>query len=202
LLRYVYCRSEKRQGGYYFILEAYPFKMPVTPQEIPVRVWKKYNKKPVTKSGGGDMLIRDVLKGKGDDIFKISQNSLIMEAVNTLNSKRVGALLVTDKKGDLQGIITERDILRNLGKCIEGKDIASIMTPKEKLLIAHSDDEIDFALNVFTHNKIRHLPVIDDGKIMGIISIGDTTRALMNDKEFENKSLMDYITGSYPVFDA
>ncbi len=148
------------------------------------------------------MLIRDVLKGKGDDIFKISQNSLIMEAVNTLNSKRVGALLVTDKKGDLQGIITERDILRNLGKCIEGKDIASIMTPKEKLLIAHSDDEIDFALNVFTHNKIRHLPVIDDGKIMGIISIGDTTRALMNDKEFENKSLMDYITGSYPVFDA
>ena len=148
------------------------------------------------------MLIRDVLKGKGDDIFKISQNSLIMEAVNTLNSKRVGALLVTDKKGDLQGIITERDILRNLGKCIEGKDVASIMTPKEKLLIAHSDDEIDFALNVFTHNKIRHLPVIDDGKIMGIISIGDTTRALMNDKEFENKSLMDYITGSYPVFDA
>lgn len=149
------------------------------------------------------MLIRDVLKQKKDDMYTIRDSALIMEAVNTMNEKHIGALLVMDTKENLVGIITERDIMRNLGKCIEGKNVDTIMSPREKLLIAHAEDDIHFALNVFTKNKIRHLPVLDrENKIKGIISIGDTTRALMNDKEFENKSLMDYITGSYPVFNA
>jgi CBS domain-containing protein len=122
-----------------------------------------------------------------------------------LNEHRIGAVVVTDQKGSVQGILSERDILRECGeRCVRltGATPADEACPSlvkdimtTKLIIGVPDDDIRYVMGIMTQNRIRHLPILDDGKLVGIISIGDVVSASIEETEFENRMLTDYLHG-------
>ena len=98
----------------------------------------------------------------------------------------------------MRGILTERDILR-LGANGSGRlttmRVAEAMTPQEELVIAVPDDDIGYCMQVMTENRIRHLPIMEEGHLRGIVSIGDVVNATRDHVEWENRYLRDYIRG-------
>ncbi|WP_455381080.1 CBS domain-containing protein [Salinispira pacifica] len=143
------------------------------------------------------MQIRDILEQKGSDVYTVLPTTTVLEVVRTLNEKHIGALVVSNKSGKIEGIVSERDILRHLESCKMEMPVSDVMTPMNKLIIGHLDDTIEYAMTMFTKNKIRHLPIIEGDRLVGMISIGDAVASQLSNVEFEKKALMDYITGSY-----
>ncbi|HUX13300.1 MAG TPA: CBS domain-containing protein [Spirochaetia bacterium] len=143
------------------------------------------------------MQIRDILEQKGSAVQTIAPTTTVLQVLRTLNEKHIGTVVVVNKAGQIEGIVSERDILRNLEGCAMDRPVTEIMTPKDKLIIGHLDDSVEYALNMFTKSKIRHLPIIDGDRLVGIVSIGDAVKSQLSNAEFEKKALMDYITGSY-----
>jgi CBS domain-containing protein len=152
------------------------------------------------------MKIRDIIQEKGRDVVTTAPEQPIFDAINKLNEHRIGALMVTEENGDIAGIITERDIMRVCGKYFgQGGESGSQDTDDSQALVRDSmttdlvigvlDDDLNYAMGVMTKNRIRHLPVLDDGKLAGIISIGDLVNAHFEEKVLENRTLREYIHG-------
>jgi CBS domain-containing protein len=143
------------------------------------------------------MKVRDILKNKGPEVFTIGEEKLLRDAVDILARNNIGVLIVISSEGKIDGIISERDILK---ACSNNPDnflnlqVKDFMT--KKLLIAEPDDEIDYVQKIMTENRIRHLPVLNNKILVGLISIGDVVKAQLSDKMYENKYLMDYISGN------
>jgi len=143
------------------------------------------------------MKVRDILKNKGPEVFTIGEEKLLRDAVDILARNNIGVLIVISSEGKIDGIISERDILK---ACSNNPDnflnlqVKDFMT--KKLLIAEPDDEIDYVQKIMTENRIRHLPVLNNKILVGLISIGDVVKAQLSDKIYENKYLMDYISGN------
>ncbi|MBN1647002.1 MAG: CBS domain-containing protein [Spirochaetales bacterium] len=146
------------------------------------------------------MNVRDLLAKKGNQVVTIKSSSSILEAVQLMNKKHIGALIVQAGKTEVAGIVTERDVLKHIENFTLKDSISSIMTPAERMLVVSEDDSVEYALNVFTNNKIRHLPVYKGNSLSGIISIGDAVKGNLSEMQTENKLLQDYITGTYPVY--
>lgn len=143
------------------------------------------------------MLIENLLRSKPlTGVLTIPHARPAADAVATMNEQRVGALLVTDDDGVLLGIITERDILRRFKECAAGARIEEVMTPRSKLIIGHKNDSLDYAMKVFTENRVRHLPIFEGERLIGLISIGDVLKAHLKEVELDNKMLEDYVTGA------
>ena len=153
------------------------------------------------------MQIKDIIQEKGAAVATIDADQTIHDAINRLNAQRIGALVVTGDDGKIVGIITERDILRVCGdRCVRldndpsQKDSACpslvqhAMT--KDLIIGVLEDDLNYAMGVMTKNHIRHLPILQEGKLAGIISIGDLVNAHFEEKVFENRTLREYIQGS------
>ncbi len=153
------------------------------------------------------MQIRDILQEKEEGVVTIDGGQTIHDAINRLNRHSIGALVVTGEGGEIAGIITERDILRVCGdNCVRLNELPSddengcpslvqdAMT--RELVIGVLDDDPNYVMGVMTKNRIRHLPILDDGKLTGIISIGDLVNAHLEEKVFENRTLKDYIHGT------
>jgi CBS domain-containing protein len=149
--------------------------------------------------------VSDLLKEKGKVVFTIEDNKKLRDAVRMFIDKRVGALIVLNEDGDIQGIVTERDILKRLALAageIKGLSVKMVMTSKEKLIVGTPDDSIEYIMKVMTSNRIRHIPIVGGEsqiKLEGLISIGDVVKAMLSDVARENKLLKDYIEGTYPV---
>lgn len=149
------------------------------------------------------MRIRDILREKGGDVATIGAGRSVHDAVRTLNSRRIGALVVTGDDGSIQGIVSERDVLRNAAETwdetgdrvarLRDLPVVEIMTPE--VICAVPDDDLDYAMGIMTQNRIRHLPIMEDGKLIGIISIGDVVRAHLQHAKYENRMMRDYIQG-------
>jgi CBS domain-containing protein len=142
------------------------------------------------------MRIASVLKRKGAEIHTIDPHAPVTEAVRRMGENRIGSLVVVD--GDRPvGIITERDVLQALDAhgTLTGRCIAELMAAR--LVVCSSADTVDKAMSLMTHNitgrRIRHLPVIDDGHLVGVLSIGDVVDALLTEATFENRLLRNYI---------
>jgi len=143
--------------------------------------------------------ISALLKEKDITILSVNENRDVGEAVALMNVKKVGSLLVDDDSGNYTGIITERDLLIHLSTCT--KDLCTykvkeIMT--SNLICISADDTIDQASNVMTNKDIRHLPVVSECKIVGIISMKDIVNFVRSGLEEETKYLKDYISDEYP----
>ncbi len=142
------------------------------------------------------MKIRDVLKTKGDEVITIDLNKSVHEAIKVLVEHNIGALLVLDTHGKPAGIISERDILRvsaersDLLKKIKVKEVMT-----KDLIIGVLDDDIEYIMGIMTKNRIRHLPVLDEERVAGMISIGDVVKAQLVEKEFDNRYLKQYMFG-------
>lgn len=148
------------------------------------------------------MKVSDVLKEKGGTVYTIGADQPALAALTLLNRHRIGALIVTGAREEVEGIVSERDILRRLhanGGSLGPCAVRDLMTPKEKLVVATEADDLDYVMNVMTRNRIRHLPVVGDKRLVGMLSIGDLVKSHLSDVEHENKMLQDYITGRYPA---
>lgn len=143
--------------------------------------------------------LTELLDHKGGDVFAISPDAKVKDAADTMRQKRIGSLLVM--RGDnLLGIFTERDILTKI--VADGLDPAevevhTIMT-KEVIVIDPSRTVRD-AMQIVTERKLRHLPVVKDGKLIGMLSGGDLTRSIVAEAEGVIDTLYEYIHGSYPA---
>ena len=152
------------------------------------------------------MRVADILRHKGSDVVTIEAHKTVYDAICKLNQHGIGALIVTGAGGEISGIITERDVLRECGeKCArpagspgsEGDlwaaSIEDAMT--QQLIIGVPDDELGYVMGIMTKNRIRHLPIIEGDQLVGIVSIGDVVNAHVEETEFENRMLREYIHG-------
>jgi CBS domain-containing protein len=141
------------------------------------------------------MHVAAVIKRKGSDVVTIASDRTIAEAVNVLAERRIGALLVMDGNDAVGGIISERDIVGALsrsGADVLTQKVGDVMTTDVRSCSCH--DTIAEIMNVMTQGRVRHLPVIDDGKVVGMISIGDVVKQRLDDAELEVESLRGYVT--------
>lgn len=142
------------------------------------------------------MRIKDILRDKGAEVVTIGGSATVHDAIMRLNKHNVGSLVVAMENGVVLGIITERDILREAGeRCEEIRDrlVGEVMT--RDVIIGVPEDDLDYVMGVMTKNRIRHLPVMDESGLVGIISIGDVVKSHLRETKFENRMLKDYIHG-------
>lgn len=143
------------------------------------------------------MSVREILRTKGSDsILTIRPDAKISEAARILSEKRIGALIVSTDGVSLDGMLSERDIVRELGKrgagCLNDK-VSDLMTAK--VITAKPDDVSVKALEKMTEGRFRHLPVVENGNMIGVISIGDVVKHRIEEVERENTALTDMIVG-------
>lgn len=146
------------------------------------------------------MTLLDILKAKGSTVFTIPPQFTLQEATQEMVRRNVGALLVCQRDvshGErLLGIVTERDILRfsasDKGPLADFR-VADIMTTR--LLTASPNDSVEQAMGVMTQHRIRHLPVLSEGHLVGIVSLGDLVKNQLERLAVENQFLKSYITG-------
>jgi CBS domain-containing protein len=139
------------------------------------------------------MNLRDILQSKGDAVFTIPPTSSLDEAVRVMVDHRCGSLVV-GTAGQMVGIISERDILRALAevkKPLDSIPISERMTTR--VITGHPDDDLGKVMGVMTQNRIRHLPVMNEDKLVGMVSIGDIVKAQHEQLTRENYFLMNYI---------
>jgi len=139
------------------------------------------------------MKVGDIVKDK--QILTITPDKTVHDAIKVLCEKNIGALPVCEKD-QLVGIITERDVLRLCSgdDCMPKlrQKIADVMT--RNLVICVPDDSVENAMHVMTDKRIRHLPILDGNKLIGILSIGDVVKAKLDDASSEIRFLRDYVT--------
>ena len=140
------------------------------------------------------MIVSQILREKGHDVYTVFKEISVKEVLALLAEKRIGAVVVTDQADTVEGIISERDVVRGLaqhGSSILDKKVEELMT---KNVITHGlDDHIDDLMQEMSKSRIRHLPILDDGKLVGVISIGDVVKNRVEELEAEGNMLRDYI---------
>lgn len=142
--------------------------------------------------------IAHVLAKKGAQVHTINEAETVFEAVKKMVELNTGCLLVTEEK-EIRGIVTERDYLRGIvltGRTSRATQVREIMT--SRIVVVRPDTSVEEAMAIMTDRRIRHLPVLDNGKLAGIVSIGDLVKQISHDRKFEIQYLTDYITGKYP----
>jgi CBS domain-containing protein len=138
------------------------------------------------------MLIADILRSKGQDVIKVRPEDSVVLAVRKLAEHRIGALVVENQWMKLVGIFSERDLVNAVardGAAALGLEVHQLMS--SSIISCQSSDRIDAALAAMTLAKVRHLPVIDDGRLRGIVSIGDLVKHRLDEKELEASVLLD-----------
>lgn len=146
------------------------------------------------------MQVSDLLRQKGTEVITIPGTAMAREAMGKLVEHRIGAIIVTDEEGAPQGIVTERDFLWlsfKQGDAFRELPVSEIMT--RKMIVCLLTDSLDYAMTVMTTNRIRHLPILEGPKLVGIISIGDVVKATLSETLATNKYLQDYVYGHYTV---
>lgn len=140
-------------------------------------------------------LIRDLLIAKGSDIWSVNPNSTMLETLKLLADKDIGAVLVMDDD-KLVGIISERDFARSIaknGKCLVHAEVKDFMTTE--VITISPGQTVQECMKLMTKEHIRHLPVVENGLVIGMISIGDVVKTLLTDQENKISNLQDFIEG-------
>jgi CBS domain-containing protein len=139
--------------------------------------------------------VRDILEVKGRTVWSVDYGSTVFDALSLMAEKEIGALVVLDE-ARVAGIISERDYARKVilhGRASPTTRVEEIMT--SHVAYTHLDQSIEECMAIMTDKRIRHLPVLQDGKLIGIISIGDLVKAIIADQKFMIEQLERYITG-------
>jgi CBS domain-containing protein len=141
------------------------------------------------------MLIQRILSTKGGEVLTVTSATSIVDAVAVLTEHRIGALVVSDDGGiSAAGILSERDIVRALGSDgaeILGRSVADLMTTE--VYTCGPDATAEDLMGLMTEHRIRHIPVLAEGKLAGIVSIGDVVKHRLGELETETRALHDYI---------
>jgi len=138
--------------------------------------------------------VNEILKAKGRDVWTVSSDSTVYDALQEMADKNVGALLVVED-GKLVGVFSERDYARKVilhGKASKDTLVKEIMSTE--MFWVRPDETVAGCMELMTNKRIRHLPVLDEGRLVGVISIGDVVKAVISEKEFAIQQLEQYIT--------
>lgn len=142
------------------------------------------------------MTIASILSGKGHDVISLSSGASVKEAVDLLVGRRIGCVPVVDG-GEVVGILSERDVVRSVGEKgaeVLGASVASVMT--SPIVTIPPETPVMNALSLMTRRRIRHLPVIDGGRMIGFVSIGDLVKYRIDRIEAEAAAMREYIQGA------
>lgn len=143
------------------------------------------------------MMISSILKHKGQDIVSVGPGATIAEVARILKSRRIGAVLVLDAEGQLLGILSERDIVSRLaerGASVLEMSAAQLMTGDVTTITPRTT--VNEAMELMTNRRFRHIPVVEDGRLVGLVSIGDVVKAKITEAEQEVDSLRAYVAGA------
>jgi CBS domain-containing protein len=138
--------------------------------------------------------VRQLLKVKGEQVWTITKEATVLDSLELMAEKRIGSLVVIDD-GQVVGILTERDYARKVGperRNPEETCIEEVMT--RELITIDLDQTVNECMVLMTENHVRHLPVMDDGRLVGIISVGDVVKDIIEELEFHVEQLTSYIT--------
>ena len=141
------------------------------------------------------MNVETILKTKGREVVAVKPGESVASAAETLHRRRIGAALVLDEDGAVAGVISERDIVRGLathGGVVLGMKVAELMT--SDVQTCEPGDAVDLIMAIMTERRVRHLPVLRNGKLVGVISIGDVVKHRLAEIENEAQSLREYIS--------
>ena len=140
------------------------------------------------------MKIKEILTGKGSDVIVIGSEAKVGELVELLNKNNLGAVVVSEDGTTVSGIVSERDVIRALGESgVMELPVAKIMTADVHTCAA--GDSVSELMALMTERRIRHVPVVADGKLTGIVSIGDVVKTHVGQLEFERDQLNVYVNG-------
>jgi len=142
------------------------------------------------------MKLKDILGKKGGDVWTVRSNQTILQALEILVSKKIGALVVLDEKNRIAGIISERDIVR--GTYVHPRELVDMPVSKfmtEKVIVGSPEDETSYIMGIMTQSRVRHIPVVSEGKLEGLVSIGDVVKSVIDDSNYEIHYLKEYIYG-------
>jgi CBS domain-containing protein len=140
------------------------------------------------------MQVSDILRHKGTEVATVTPDATVEEAARILGNRRIGALVVSEDGRGVDGILSERDIVAHLasvGRTGLDSTVATLMT--RHVYTCAPQDTIEDVMSVMTQSRIRHLPVIVDGALGGIVSIGDAVERRVNELETERAQLTDYL---------
>lgn len=143
------------------------------------------------------MKVKHILKNKGPEVFTIGEEKTVFDALRILVNNNIGVLLVLNSGAKIVGIFSERDMIKEVYNNPEGfrsKLVKECMT--KKIIFVEPEDEMSYVESIMTENHIRHLPILDNNVLVGLISIGDIVKSQLSNTQFENKYLKDYISGN------
>jgi len=141
------------------------------------------------------MSVSELIRNKNNAVYSVAKTAKLREAIEMLNDKNIGVVLVTDKNGHMVGILSERDIIRRaLAQETGFRDEPVTKTMTKKVFTVDESASIDDVMEIMTNSRIRHIPVMDGDKIKGLVSIGDVVKRKISDAENEAAVLRDYIT--------
>ena len=148
------------------------------------------------------MNIADIIRGKGKTLYTVKKSTLAVDAVAIMDKHCVGVLMVVDDKESVAGIISERDILYKCyrsGEPLKEKKVEMLMTPVEDIIIGKIDDTPTKLMSMMVSQKIRHIPIIEENTITGIISMDDIMKLILENSEVESRKLREYIQNPFGV---
>lgn len=142
------------------------------------------------------MRIHELLKAKGGEVVTITPDAPVRDLIALLAEHNIGAVVVCGEGDTVAGIVSERDVVRGLvsGTGVLDQNVGSIMTAEVRS--AEPDESVDTLMKTMTDHRIRHVPVVTDGTLQGIISIGDVVKSRIGELEFQRDQLEHYVGGS------
>src|SRR4029078_7052426 len=138
------------------------------------------------------MKVTEILHRKGADVITIWPGASLQSAVERMASRNIGALFVVDDAGKICGVVGERDVVLAMAASAEKSPVQSVTdVMSRRLLTCSPDDSLAELMAVMTEHRVRHLPVVDHGQLLGLVSIGDLVKARLGELEFESHVLRD-----------
>ena len=145
-----------------------------------------------------EVTVDAILKQKGSKVWTIPGDATVFEAIQLMSARNIGALIVVSR-GRIEGVFTERDYTRKValqGKSSKDTLVSEILS--SKLIVAAPSSTIEDCMRLMTENRVRHLPVLDNDQLVGIVSIGDLVNWIISAQSVEILQLHSYIAGQYP----
>jgi CBS domain-containing protein len=144
--------------------------------------------------------VRDILAAKDQRVCSIHPKATVFDALKLMSEMEIGAVMVLDETGAVRGILSERDYARKIrlqGKTSRETAVAEIMTPVEHMHTVKPTNTLEDCMVLMTAKHVRHLPVFEDSRFLGVISIGDVVKAIISEKQSLIDQLHDYISGKF-----